>query len=202
MDKITTAAELDALPVDTIVKVFDEDDPTARLSFWLKGRGGLWWTFAATTGYASSEMAEEWTYTVLYRPDVDSRTEPTEDQVAAEIERYLKANTVAPRYPWEGSGIGASPLELARAVLALLPQRAAPSVAEIEALVRANQATPPDSPKLARAVAALYADRPTVAETAQKGWARGYTDACEEHGIDPFEDRPPNPYGTPIKEKS
>lgn len=124
-DQISTAAELDALPAGTIVQVCD--DPTAPNSFWLYGTGGLWWTFAAEHGYTSAEMAEDWAFTVLYRPDAPARTKPTEEQVAAEIERFLKAHTVAPRYPWEGSGIGVSPLELARAILALLPQRAAPS---------------------------------------------------------------------------
>jgi len=67
MNVITTAAELDALPVGSIVKVYD--DPTAPNSFWLHGKGGLWWTFAAEHGYTSADMSEVWQYTVLYRPD-------------------------------------------------------------------------------------------------------------------------------------
>ena len=65
---ITTAEELDALPVGVIVQV--DDEMTATPSFWLKGRGGLWWTFAAIHGYTSVELVEGWAFTIIYRPDM------------------------------------------------------------------------------------------------------------------------------------
>lgn len=75
MNTIATAAELDALPVGSIVKVSDGLEMPA--SFWLNGKGGLWWTFAATHGYSSAEMAEGWAFTVIYRPDQQPIAQPT-----------------------------------------------------------------------------------------------------------------------------
>ena len=122
-DQISTAAELDALPAGTIVQVCD--DPTAPNSFWLYGTGGLWWTFAAEHGYTSAEMAEDWAFTVLYRPGAPARTEPTEEQV-----RYIW-HEVLERWGTAPSGRRTMKPATARGivetVLTLLPQRVAPS---------------------------------------------------------------------------
>ncbi len=138
MNEITTAAELDALPSGTIVQVVD--DPTAPNSFWLRGTGGLWWTFAAEHGYTGAEMTEDWTFTVLYRPDAPARTDPTEEQVrdVLELHRYLHGVSVFANDPgwhpcgcneWSGYWIDFS-THAARAIFALLPQRVAPSEEE------------------------------------------------------------------------
>jgi hypothetical protein len=87
MSQITTADELDGLPMGSIVKVSDESPD----SFWLRGGGGLWWTFAAVRGYSSAEMVEEWQYTVLYRPDVPAepqRVQPSREEVASAFDTH------------------------------------------------------------------------------------------------------------------
>ena len=195
-EQITTAAELDALPVGSIVARICSDGQ-GNVAYALTSEGWRMSTeriIAPRVGEYDLVGNHIGPLVVLYRPDAPARTEPTEEQVATEIERFLKAHTVAPKYPWEGAGIGVSPLELARAVLALLPQRVAPSEEEIARTISAHQTTPPNSDALAQAVAALYASAPTVSEVKAEAWDQAITAAADAlddgHAIYEL----PNPY--------
>lgn len=135
-DEISTAAELDALPVRTLAENAHTLIRKAPDGSWqtLGAGGSFWWD--------SEHVAAQGPWTVLYRPDAPERTEPTEDQVL----------TILRTHGIECTGLGEVTcfgcrsagwmtwseyrLHLARAVIALLPQRVAPSeetVAEVRA---------------------------------------------------------------------
>lgn len=139
-EQITSAAELDALPVGSVV-IDKQGDAWVHRDYRLSP-----WISHETAPTHSERLARKWgPLTALYRPDAPSPAPatgwPSVERVGSEIERFLKANTAMPRHPWEGGGIGVTPLELARAVLALF-EAAVPSI-KAEAL-REFRANMPD----------------------------------------------------------
>lgn len=132
-EQITSAAELDALPDDSIARFPIRISGGPREVAAIK-RGGKWYLTGVFTadghGYKASELLEDATgpLTVLYRPDEPQRVQPSREDVA----RALFAH----RHPNEFWGSGGSEgrrewyAAEADAVLALLPGR---SEAEVKA---------------------------------------------------------------------
>lgn len=138
-DQITTAAELDALPTESVIR---------RPGWVLSQLGGtigghrVWAATGNRREFTSEELAELGPFTLVYRPD-------------------------------------------APAVLALLPQRVAPSEEILALWMHDNLGCSLDGCECvdkfeyyraeAHSLAALYASQPTVAEVKAEAWDEGYT---------------------------
>ena len=172
-EQVASAAELDALPVGSVVL----------------GQGGLAWQKCpkrermSSGGWLCADRVYPGIYSapaisailgyphgpavVLYRPNQPQRVQPSREDVAR-----LLAHQNA---DWIHGYLGADP---------------------------ATGETHDYGPRCsnwepyaedADAVLALFAQQPTVAEVARKAWARGYSDAMGDYEhSDPL---PPNPYG-------
>lgn len=78
-DQITTAAELDALPVESVVRCDDLEG--IGLNVCERHEEG-WQYVGSSLHFSSIQVASDGVvFTVLYRPDAPERTEPTEEQV-------------------------------------------------------------------------------------------------------------------------
>lgn len=162
-DQITTAAELDALPLCAHCGRPIEQGLLLGTQVWMHVDSG--------TEYCESVKA------VL----APARTDPTEEQVRQAIETALGAT-------WD-SAVEQHLDDAARAVLALLPQRVAPSEEEVAGLL-ADLMTAPRATDVhrgfARSVQKLYASQPTVAEVR----AQALKDAADDANLAWLEYRP------------
>ena len=166
-DQITTIAESDALPVGSIVidayaatciRARESDPPLpsdwVRVTTAVKGgehhHGPFLPADVERVGWSDYQSI----------PDAPARTEPTEEQV----ERVILSHFHGPDYLHSTWWL--EPRKAAAAILALLPQRVAPSEEEIAEAVRdtwdEEYEYVPET--VAASVAALYASAPTVAE--------------------------------------
>ena len=145
---ITTSAERAALPVGTAIR---SSAGTIACRFDEK-RGVVF-----GSDYPFPWESLELPLTVLYRPDVPARTEPTEEQVRAALNAVLDDNTIHPTSLID---------RMASAVLALLPQRVAPSTDEIAEALSGPwfDSRVYSSHAVAMTIEVLYASQPTVAE--------------------------------------
>lgn len=176
-EQITTAGELDALPVESVVRCDDLEG--IGLNVCERHEEG-WQYVGSSLHFSSIQVASDGVvFTVLYRPDAPERTEPTEDQVLTILRTHGIECTGLGEVTCVGCRSagwmtwGEYRLHLARAVLDLLPQRVAPSEEEIAkaiddhvnsrefGIVRIYDA---ECAGAAHDVAALYASQPTVAE--------------------------------------
>ena len=196
MITIRSAAELDALPVGSVVRCDDAEG--IGLNVCERHKEG-WQYVGSSLHFSSAQVASDKVFAVLYRPDALARTEPTEEQVAE------LSNALAQVFD-----IGTSPnaMREARAVLALLPQRVAPSEEEIARVIfdvrdgdldtdeweDANWETRERYECDARAVLKLYASAPTVAEVKAEAWDEGVAWMRRNHGAYTEHIKRSNPY--------
>ena len=179
-EQITTATELDALPVGVALLGDDGhiwqkiDNPRVT---WQSLTGGGF-------SYVEDFVATCAPLTVLYRPDAPERTKPTEEQVAWAIAGVYGETCAWGREKGKVCGLcdcngmtEAYARQAARAVLDLLPQRVAPSEEQVARSLHAldypgeperwegdGHWTRDDYRQSARLMLSLCASQPTVAE--------------------------------------
>jgi len=117
-EPITSAAELDALPDETLIgKRFVPDGP---LAIYRRGELGYWVSWSGMRRYRSDELADWTPLTVLYRPDQPQHVQPSANAIGDAI-KDAHTGVYGPDEWWLDAAVAA--------VLALFAQQ--PTVAEI-----------------------------------------------------------------------
>ena len=146
MITIRSAAELDALPVGSVVRCDDAEG--IGLNVCERHREG-WQYVGSALHFSSAQVAsDELEFTVLYRPDAPARTEPTEEQVAWAIASIYGETCAWGREKGKVCGLcdcngmtEAYARQAARAVLALVswPRPTEDLLDELDAAARGEQ---------------------------------------------------------------
>lgn len=114
--QITTAAELDALPVGSVIRCDDAEGIGLNVA---ERHAGGWQYVGSALYFSSAQVAsDEMAFTVLYRPDEPQRVQPSRERLTL-IARDVHLYDHGP----DAAISGPHAQRIADAVLALLPGR-------------------------------------------------------------------------------